>query len=205
MIATGISQYAPYQTYGRYYRGFRTPKTVRLITAWGTLLSLTFLLYQGVKATYYQLRPKTVAAESVKTIEKITYVDNKDRATKLKKYLELKKSPLAAYSDTIIKESDEHAIDWTLLVSIAGKESGFCQHIPSGSYNCWGIGGAGNMRYFNNYDHAIQYVAALLGTNYRHNIARGIQTKYCPDIECDGNWSSDVVNFSKEMIATQAN
>lgn len=201
-LANGITQYDTIRSYGRYYKGFRTPKAVRLFTAWGTLLSISFLLIQGVKATYHQIHPITVAAEAPKTIEKIVEIDNKDRTTRLQNFLKSKNSPLAGYAQLIVDEADEHGIDYTFITAIAGMESQYCTRIPAGSHNCWGIGGAGNMRFFGSWEQSIKYVSALLGNEYKYNMAKGVQRKYCPTADCEKYWAETVTGMSKEVLST---
>lgn len=132
---------------------------------------------------------------------KVTYQDK--RITRLTQYLQDHNSPLADFSAYIIEQSDANGIDWTLLTAISGKESGYCAHIPQASYNCWGIGGASNMYYFKGYQDAIIYEAQLLGNDYRENAVGGIQSKYCPSSECDPNWTSDITEFSQEILASK--
>lgn len=62
------------------------------------------------------------------------------RVTKLQAYLESFESPLAAHAPTFIEEADRNDVDWRLVAAIAGTESTFGKHIPTGSYNAWGWG-----------------------------------------------------------------
>lgn len=125
------------------------------------------------------------------------------RVAALVRYLRYKGSPLADYAGFIVQESDNYGLDWTLIVAIAGKESGFGIYIPSGSYNAWGLGGANNMMYFSSWEDAIAYEAQLLSNNYRAAEYAGIQYNYCPSSECDPNWTNDVTHFSEEMVASK--
>lgn len=121
------------------------------------------------------------------------------RITKLQTYLTEKKSPLAGHSALIIQEADAHDIPWTLITSIAGKESGFGKNIKQGSHNAWGIGGASNFYYFDTWEEGIKYTSKLLGNHYRENMNSAIQEKYCPKIECSDTWTQDVTYFQKEV------
>lgn len=126
------------------------------------------------------------------------------REEKLKVFLESKNSPLASYSDYIVKVSDENDISWTLIVSIAGKESSFGVHIKPQSFNAWGImswddSGKRFIREFKSWKEAILFEAKLLSTSYRLNMNKAIQEKYCPSFECSNTWVENVTAFQKEI------
>ena len=126
------------------------------------------------------------------------------RITKLKTYLVEKNSPLAGHSALIIQEADAHDIPWTLITSIAGKESGFGKNIKPGSFNAWGImtwnsEGVRSIRTFSSWEESIRYTSALISNNYRVNMNSAIQAKYCPSFECSNTWVSTVTQFQKEI------
>jgi hypothetical protein len=167
-------------------------------------------MFKNVSQTYKQNLPDAIQAvnpviqvESKEPTVKFVEVKNDDRTEKLKSFLISKGSPLADYAGVIIKEADEHGIDWTLTTSISGKESSYGKQCPDGSHNAWGIGGAKAMRRFASWEEGIAYVSALLGNNYKTNMLKGIQTKYCPSFECDKNWVAHVAQFSDAMLATK--
>lgn len=68
------------------------------------------------------------------------------RAQIIKDYLALKNAPLEDSAQDFVDAADKYGIDWKLVVSISGVESGFGKHIPGGhdplytSYNGWGWG-----------------------------------------------------------------
>lgn len=62
------------------------------------------------------------------------------RIIALSTYLESVHSPLAPHAEIFISEADEHNVDWRLVPAIAGLESSFGKHVPSGSYNPFGWG-----------------------------------------------------------------
>ena len=126
------------------------------------------------------------------------------REEKLKVFLESKNSPLASYSDYIVKVSDENDISWTLIVSISGKESSFGVHIKPQSFNAWGImswddSGKRFIREFKSWKEAILFEAKLLSNSYRLNMNKAIQEKYCPSFECSNTWVENVTSFQKEI------
>lgn len=139
----------------------------------------------------------TPTPTAIPTITPPQTTDN--RAQALYTILSQRHSPLAAYAQYIVQESDANGIDWTLIAAISGKESGFGINMPEGSYNAWGIGGR-SFRYFSSWEESIAFEAALLGRDYRYNEYAGIQYKYCPSSECSDTWTQDVTQFSQEII-----
>lgn len=131
-------------------------------------------------------------------------VDN--RAEILRDYLVKKNSPLADSAETFIKEADKHNLDWRLIVSISGLESGFGKHIPVNSYNGWGWGIYGDKSLgFASWDEAIA------------TISEGIRTKYMDkwgltDIYSIGRtyaasptWATRVSYFMNDLEKFQTN
>ena len=97
-------------------------------------------------------------------------VEKDNRAEILKLYLEQYGSPLADHADTMVKQADANNLDWKLVASIAGLESGYGIQIPGGSYNGWGFGIYGNhTRAFANWDDGITTVSTALRTDYLGN------------------------------------
>ena len=84
----------------------------------------------------------------------------------LQKYLTAKGSPLAAHVDAISEQSQ-----WKLIIGISRAESSFCKHQVNN--NCWGIGGAWNMKNYKNFDQAVADVNRILEQHY---IAAGLDT-----------------------------
>lgn len=100
------------------------------------------------------------------------------RASRLRMFLKSYDSPLAAEADTFVAEADKYNLDWKLVAAIAGVESTFGKHIPTGSYNGWGWGiftGASDGVHFKNWADGIAVVSEGLRTNY---INRGADTIY---------------------------
>ena len=100
------------------------------------------------------------------------------RAERLRMFLESYDSPLAAEADTFVAEADKYNLDWKLVAAIAGVESTFGKHIPTGSYNGWGWGvftGAADGVHFKDWANGIAVVSEGLRKNY---IDRGAHTIY---------------------------
>jgi hypothetical protein len=100
-------------------------------------------------------------------IEEITAPDPLEKRKEfLEEYLRAKKSPLADHVDTISEQSQ-----WKLIIAISRAESSFCKRHRVN--NCWGIGGAWNLRSYENYDLAVEDVNRILETYY---ISRGLNS-----------------------------
>ena len=97
----------------------------------------------------------------------------------LRAYLQSKGSPMARYTDDILKASRKWRIDPKLIVAIAGAESSFGKHL-SGTFNAWGIGPG---RSYGSWTDGINAAAKLLRENYVGEgltSLREIQAKWAP-------------------------
>jgi beta-N-acetylglucosaminidase len=95
------------------------------------------------------------------------------RAQIIKDYLAKKNAPLEDSAQDFVDAADKYGIDWKLVVSISGVESGFGKHIPGGhdplytSYNGWGWGVYGdNSLGFKSWREAIFTISEGLRKNY---------------------------------------
>lgn len=128
-----------------------------------------------------------------------------DRVAKLQSFLQKKHSPLAPYAQLIIDEADKNGIDWTLTTGIATIETSLGKNL-SGKYNAWNIMAFENgrrigARNYASWEEGIKAVSKLLGENYRYNMLKGIQVKYCPSYECSSQWVNVVTNTSEEILS----
>ena len=137
-----------------------------------------------------------------KEIVEVKVAREDDRVSTLKSFLKSKNSPLAAYSQLIIEQSDKYAVDWTQIVSLAGMESKFCTYGPAiARNNCWGWGGSNRMS-FATMEEGIAFSAKTLGQSYRQNANQGIKSKYCPESDgCNPHWAAIVTKSSNEILA----
>lgn len=143
---------------------------------------------------------QTAFADEPKPIRKFS----DDRTQKVYDFLSTKDSPLADYASLIIAEADKNDISWTLIAAISGKESSFGKVIKSDSHNAWGImawdlKGKRFIRSFASWEESIKFESKLLADNYRENMNRGIQEKYCPSFECSSSWVDHVTQFQEEI------
>ncbi len=84
----------------------------------------------------------------------------------LEDYLTKKNSPLAPYAENILQY--EH---WKLVLAISNGESTMCKHQRFN--NCWGVGGAWNLRRYESFIAGFSDVNRFLGEMY---IAKGADT-----------------------------
>ncbi|OGG11407.1 hypothetical protein A2Z00_00565 [Candidatus Gottesmanbacteria bacterium RBG_13_45_10] len=96
----------------------------------------------------------------------------------LRAFLHAHNSPLEQQAKTFISEADKNNLDWKLVAAIAGVESTFGKHIPSGSYNAWGWGIPTGAQYgiaFASWKDGIASVSEGLKKNYIDKGAQSIE------------------------------
>lgn len=92
-----------------------------------------------------------------------------ERIDTLRAYLTMHNSPLVGEATHFVSEADRLGLDWKLVAAIAGTESTFGKHVPSGSYNAWGWGiptGAQSGITFDNWKQGITAVSEGLKFRY---------------------------------------
>lgn len=182
------------------------------LSAW--LLSVSILLVL-VGIQYYRVtildaiagaRPLFVSPlpVGVQVLEPTFSPSKDERVNKVHSYLEQFNSPLAPYAQLIVNEADKNDISWTLVVSIAKKESSLGKAILEGSHNAWGVmswddQGKRSVRKFSSWTESIAFESKLLAENYRENMNRAIQEKYCPSIECSDTWVATVTETQEAI------
>jgi len=77
----------------------------------------------------------------------------------LQAYLESKKSPLAPYADHILTQDN-----WKLVLAISNAESTLCKRQMYN--NCWGVGGAWNLRRYETFADGFTDVSKLVTNKY---------------------------------------
>jgi len=120
----------------------------------------------------------------------------------LRSFLASHNSPLAGDAQAFIDEAERNNLDWRLVAAIAGAESTFGKHIPTGSNNAWGWGvftGTQSGFNFKDWAEGIAVVSEGLRKNY---LDRGASTIY--DIgwiyAANGNsWGSHVQFFINQI------
>ena len=123
------------------------------------------------------------------------------RVAVINEFLKKNDSELAPYSELIVVTADKYDLDYRLIVAIAQKESGLCNVIPPGGYNCWGWGihSAGTLG-FDSYEEGIETVSKGLKENYYdlgYETVDDIMSKYTPLSQ--GTWAEGVNFYMNQM------
>ena len=133
--------------------------------------------------TYNDLAPQSPKeAPVVKSDEQIAQEKLEANAAVLQAYLEKKGSPLAPFAKDIIQNEN-----WKLVLAISNGESTMCKHQKYN--NCWGVGGAWNLKHYSNFAEGFSDVNRFLTAKY---VAQGADTpqeivnKYVG--HSNGNW-----------------
>lgn len=132
----------------------------------GLLLTFSFLLLPfKAQAQVFNAQNTQVVAIEARPIDK--------RAQIIKDYLAKKNAPLEDSAQDFVDAADKYGIDWKLVVSISGVESGFGKQIPGGhdplftSYNGWGWGVYGDQALgFKSWHDAIYTISEGLRKDY---------------------------------------
>ena len=138
-------------------------------------MSIVFLSLISVRPAYAAIKESDASAMSFKDL---AHYQPDRRGDRLRAYFISHNSPLADAADVFVREADEHSLDWKFVAAIAGTESTFGKHIPSGSYNCWGWGiptGAQSGVAFSSFENGIATVSEGLEKNYVQKGARTIE------------------------------
>lgn len=124
------------------------------------------------------------------------------RVLALRKFLMNYNSPIYPYADVFVYEADQSGLDWRLVASISGVESGFGKMNISQN-NAWGWKGGPNNSWsqFPTYREGIQTVSTGLGYWYKGLTPYQIERRYCPDCY-EGNmhaWANGVQGYMNEL------
>lgn len=102
---------------------------------------------------------------------------------RLRTWLEGRDSPLAAYTEELIRAGLDHDVDPRLVVGIAAIESSVGIALPPGSHNAWGWGGNGahGLAAWPSWPVAIDTFTERLGALYdTDNVDETMARRYCP-------------------------
>ena len=181
-----------------------TNHLIKCMKRFTIILIFTLTLLQG-KFVYADIRE-----ELKNTARRVAQEDRAKEARRVYRlrveritwYLVNRGSPLAPYTERIIKCSDSVGIRPELIVAIAGKESTFGKFTPKWngeSFNAWGWG-VHQQRSFTDWGDGACTVARGLSQNYEVGSIRKIAYKYAPPIENDTEkWIADVTRFMKQI------
>jgi hypothetical protein len=179
-------------------KGKRLSKIIQLVVLWFIVAAMNPTIVRG--QTPISQRSGSLTATAV-------YEVPDARVLKLEKFLAIHNSPLTEYAEDFVKSADEYELgdNWTLVAAIAGIESTFGKHIPTGSYNAWGWGiptGTQSGLGFNDWTEGIDTVTKGLSENY---IANGADTPekmgpiYAPPSH---TWAGNVRFFMSQIEST---
>ena len=166
------------------------------------ILAISFLLILGVNTPVeaYVERSTSAKLASDMTKESTDY-----RVKILKEFLDKYDSPLSAHAQTFVETADENGLDWRLVASIAGLESGFGHHIPYNSYNGWGWGVYGNnVIRFSSWDEAIATISKALRERYLRDIEYSDPYIIGPTYAASPTWAQRVSFFMNSISSFQA-
>lgn len=162
-------------------------------------LSVLLLLFlnRGEASAYEQSSGSSATLTSY--IDEVE-IDNREKI--LREFLVSRNSPLAPHAGTFIKAADEHNLDWRLVVSISGLESGFGKHQPAGSHNGWGWGyNGGTVKHFHSWDEAIEEISYGLRHRYLKEIPYSDPYVIGPNYAASPTWAVRVTNFMNQIEA----
>lgn len=139
-----------------------------LITLFLTVLPSMALAQTDTKLLVFEIKnvPKIPDVQTIqnfsnnKSAPKVAPVDPiKINAPILADYLSQKGSPLAPFASNILQNDN-----WKLVLAISNGESTLCKHQLYN--NCWGVGGAWNLRRYASFSQGFADVDQLLANKY---------------------------------------
>lgn len=175
-------------------------------------LMLLRSLYGGqsaVQASFIEPRPKHITASAgTAQILGASVIAGDARALLLQSFLEKHESPLAPYTDTLVREADANGLDFRLVVAIAMCESNLGKRMPKlDEYNGWGIAvytGENKGKAFDSWPHAIGWVSEYIRTKYYDRgitNLRDIGAIWAPpSVEKGYSWTNCVESFKNNIL-----
>jgi hypothetical protein len=129
---------------------------------------------------------------------------NDTRVIAMSKFLNDYNSPMAPYAQVFVESADQVGLDWRIVASISGVESGFGRITPYQSNNGWGWRGGpgGDFSDFENWEEGIRHVTTRLAIGYGTDITPfSIESTYCPPCGAtEGHpWANGVTRYMNEL------
>lgn len=138
------------------------------------------------------------SSATLNSIITVRPIDN--RAQILQDYLNQQGSPLAPFAQDFVNSADKHNLDWKLVASIAGLESGYGKHIPAYSHNGWGWGYSnGTVKHFDSWDDAIEEISGGLRNNYLKDNPQSNPYVIGPKYAASPTWAIRVTYFMDQL------
>ena len=163
------------------------------------------LFYLIVFVLVMSVTPDAMAAEKVAgrsaqlvypTVSMEKNISRDSRVIALRNVLEQYNSVLAPEAENFVYYADKHGIDWRLLVSISGLESGFASQYVEGTYNAYGWGGG--YIYFDSWENGIDSISYALRKNYYDRGADTVE-KIGPIYAANPHWSQRIRGFMSRI------
>jgi|GEM_PF-2617586 len=125
-------------------------------------------------------------------------VNPDNRREKVRALLAKYNSPMVDQADFYVDIADKYNLDWRLLVSISGIESGFGKYLLPNSYNPFGWGGG--YLYFDSWEESIETVSSTFDNKWRDWTTLKVDKMapvYCPPNYI--NWTRAVTGYMEEL------
>jgi hypothetical protein len=132
------------------------------------------------------------------------------RVIAMSRFLNNYNSPMAPYAKVFVESADEVGLDWRLVASISGVESGFGRITPYESKNAWGWRGGpgGDFSDFPTWEDGIRHVTSRIAIGYGTDITpHSMESIYCPPCgEVPSHpWANGVAGYMSELSEYRSN
>ncbi len=137
-------------------------------------------------------------------------VTSDTRVIAMSRFLTDYSSPMAPYAEVFVESADEVGLDWRLVASISGVESGFGRITPYESNNAWGWRGGpgGDFSDFATWEEGIRHVTTRIAVGYGTDITPfSMESTYCPpcgQVETHP-WANGVSRYMAELTEYRSN
>lgn len=162
------------------------------------IIGVIFWLISGNVGDVEAYHLASGSSASLKSEISITQSDH--RVKILEDYLLEIGSPLSPHAKNFVESADKYDLDWRLLVSIAGLESGYGKHQPANSHNGWGWGyNNGSVKHFVSWNVAIDEISRGLREGYLKEIEGSDPFIIGPTYASSPTWAARV-SYNMEKI-----
>jgi len=160
--------------------------------------ALILLLFFGRSDKAVASNLSSGSSATLKSEVVIAVEDHREKI--LENYLNELNSPLAPHAKTFIESADKYNLDWKLLVSISGLESGYGKHQPLNSHNGWGWGyNNGSVKHFTSWDVAIEEISRGLREGYLKELDHSDPYVIGPTYAASPTWADRVTYFMNRL------
>jgi hypothetical protein len=133
-----------------------------------------------------------------------TVATSDTRVVAMSRFLSNYHSPMAPYAEVFVASADNVGLDWRIVASISGVESGFGRITPYQSNNAWGWRGGpgGDFSDFEDWEEGIRHVTTRIAIGYGTDITPfSIESTYCPPCGQvpEHPWANGVTRYMAEL------